>query len=265
MANITFNWTCPYCGHAQAVGEAKVHSSEQHIGISDLAEGSLNLVAFGIGCANHECLKLTLTLAVRPDTWNSTKYEYNVDYGAPATYFQRALPRSDSKPQPEYIPVALREDYEEACLIRDDSPKAAATLARRCLQGMIRDFCEIQRATLDQEIKALHKAIQDGNAPSGVSPESVDAIDHVRKVGNIGAHMEKNIDLIIAVEPEEAQALIGLIEILFDEWYVAKETRTRRLAQIASISAEKQQAILDARSQATPDGEVQPEAQGTSA
>ena len=58
-----------------------------------------------------------------------------------------------------------------------------------------------------------------------MTPESVEAIDHVRTIGNIGAHMEKDIDLIIEVDPGEAQALIELIELLFEEWYVAKYER----------------------------------------
>jgi hypothetical protein len=33
----------------------------------------------------------------------------------------------------------------------------------------------------------------------------VDAIDHVRKIGNIGAHMEADINVIVEVEPKEAQ------------------------------------------------------------
>ena len=68
---------------------------------------------------------------------------------------QRLLPKFASKPQPEYIPYALREDYDEACSICDLSPKAAATLVQRCLQGMIRDFCKINdKRTLNDEIKA---------------------------------------------------------------------------------------------------------------
>ena len=36
----------------------------------------------------------------------------------------------------------------------------------------------------------------------------------VRKVGNIGAHMEKDINVIVDVDPDEAQHLIGLITFL---------------------------------------------------
>ena len=52
-----------------------------------------------------------------------------------------------------------------------------------------------------------------------------DAIDAVRKVGNIGAHIEKDINVIIDVEPREAELLIGLIEMLLKDWYVVREER----------------------------------------
>jgi hypothetical protein len=112
---------------------------------------------------------------------------------------------------------------------------------------MIRNFCGIAKGTLDLEIKELRGRLDNGEAPSGVTHESVDAIDHVRSIGNIGAHMEKDINLIIEVEPGEAQALIGLIEMLFDEWYVARHSRQQKLAQIAAIATDKKKQISDGR------------------
>lgn len=155
----------------------------------------------------------------------------------------RLLPKGSSKPQPTFIPQALRQDYEEACAIRDLSPKAAATLVRRCLQGMIRDFCKITgKRTLFDEIQALKSAVDEGKAPRGVSAESIDAIDQVRSIGNIGAHMEHDINIIVDVEPDEAQILIELVEMLFDEWYVARHNRQDRLAAIQKIAQTKQEA-----------------------
>jgi hypothetical protein len=149
------------------------------------------------------------------------------------------MPESSAKPQPDHIPRSLREDYLEACRIRDLSPKASATLARRCLQGMIRDFCKIAKNTLDLEIRALKEAVDQDKAPRGVTPESVDAIDHVRKVGNIGAHMEKDIDLIVEIDSGEAQLLIELVETLFEEWYVARKLREERFANLATLREAK--------------------------
>lgn len=38
-----------------------------------------------------------------------------------------------------------------------------------------------------------------------IDPITWQAIDSVRSIGNIGVHMEKDIDFIIAVEPDEEQ------------------------------------------------------------
>ncbi|URK16947.1 DUF4145 domain-containing protein [Thalassospira sp. GO-4] len=133
---------------------------------------------------------------------------------------------------PEYIPDALREDYEEACKTVDVSPKASATLARRCLQGMIRDYWGIKKSRLVDEIKALEDK---------VDPDTWQAIDAVRGLGNIGAHMEKDINLILSVEPEEAVALIELIEDLFQTWYVQRHERQQRRKRVVEIADAKRQ------------------------
>jgi hypothetical protein len=109
---------------------------------------------------------------------------------------------------------------------------------------MIRDFCGISKARLIDEIKELRKRIDEGNAPKGVEHETMDAIDAVREIGNIGAHMEKDISHIVEVDPGEAQTLIELIEMLFDEWYVARHTREERLSRIKQIASDKKDAKL---------------------
>jgi hypothetical protein len=38
-------------------------------------------------------------------------------------------------------------------------------------------------------------------ALSECSPDTVATIDHVRQIGNIGAHMEANINVIVDVDP----------------------------------------------------------------
>ena len=149
-------------------------------------------------------------------------------------------PQESSKPQPASVPEVIAEDYYEACKIRDLSPKASATLLRRCLQGMIRDFCGISKKTLNEEIKTLSSAVSSGTGPPGVLPDTIEAIDHVRGIGNIGAHMEQDVNYIIPVKPGEAQALIELIELLFGEWYVARESRKQKLERVRAIGTEKQ-------------------------
>ena len=113
--------------------------------------------------------------------------------------------------------------------------------AEQCLDMAESELPENRTALLGliDEIRELESKLNEGNAPKGVTPESVEAIDHVRSIGNIGAHMEADVNLIIEIDPGEAQELIGLIEMLFEEWYVARHDRNQRLAKIAAARAAK--------------------------
>jgi len=51
--------------------------------------------------------------------------------------------------------------------------------------------------------------------------------------------MEKDINLVIEVEPQEAQLLIGLIEILIRDWYITRHERQVHLAEIVAIAGAK--------------------------
>jgi hypothetical protein len=145
------------------------------------------------------------------------------------------IPASDAKVFPEYVSAAIRNDYSEACAIKKLSPKASATLSRRCLQGMIRDFWKVSKPRLIDEINALQDK---------VDPLTWQAIDAVRSVGNIGAHMEKDINVIIDVDPEEAAQLIGLIELLIKDWYITRHEREERLKAIAALANAKKTAKI---------------------
>lgn len=233
------HWVCPHCQVAQVVPPEKHFVEWQLIDIPGLKTPSARTLVNAYGCSNPDCLRLTARVAIYANVTRG-----RITQAEPVASAQ-LLPKGTSKPQPEYIPAALRDDYAEACAIREASPKASATLVRRCLQGMIRDFCGIQdKKTLYAEIEALRKMVDDGHAPSGVTAESVEAIDQVRGIGNIGAHMEHDINLIVDVDPDEAQMLIELVEMLFAEWYVARHVRRERLAKIRGIAADKQEARL---------------------
>ena len=231
------NWTCPYCQMPQTITKPKRWSEFQYVDILEHSLGDVGAVVSALGCANEKCQQITVTFRLVKALCAGNSYFPARD--EPDLFNRQILPDGTAKYQPEYIPSAIREDYREACLIRDLSPKASATLARRCLQGMIRDFTKIARSTLYQEITDLRKAVDDGSAPRNVSAESVAAIDHVRSIGNIGAHMETDVDHIVSVEPEEAQMLIELIETLFDEWYVERHVRAERFAALGALADAK--------------------------
>ena len=229
------SWQCPYCGEFQVLAfeNKKVGTIKNHfVKISEY--GSVELQALSIACLNLECKKLTLIVKMMEVVGRGGR--------AIVTTLKKEwqlLPDSMAKPQPEYIPESIRQDYEEACKIESLSPKASATLARRCLQGMIRDFCKISDSSLLQEIKKLKVKFNNNELPQGVTSESIEAIDNARKVGNIGAHMEKDINLIVDIKQDEARVLIELIEALFDEWYVSQHKREKRFKNLREITKEK--------------------------
>ena len=80
-----------------------------------------------------------------------------------------------------------------------------------------------QKGRLVDEIKQIEDKI---------SPESLKEINLIRNMGNIGAHMEKDVNLVIDIDPGEARLLIELIESLIKEWYIDKHERKKRTAAL---------------------------------
>lgn len=74
-----------------------------------------------------------------------------------------------------------------------------------------------------------------------VDPDTWESIEAVRKVGNIGAHMEKDVDLIVEVDEREASLLIELIESLFEDWYVDRFKREQRNKRMKAMAEDKDQ------------------------
>ena len=122
-------------------------------------------------------------------------------------------PISQAKQFPKYVPQPIRDDYEEACAIVNLSPRASATLSRRCLQGMLRDFWKVSESTLAKEIAAL---AEDDKVPA----EQRQILHVLRNIGNIGAHPEADVNLIIDINSEDAEKLIKVIELFINKWYV---------------------------------------------
>lgn len=219
------NWQCPHCGRHTTIADER-HSINHHRFDLNSKYGKQVLSTMVIACPNPECKEVTVRASI-------AGFRYNRDGGYADDDPRQTwslIPQASMKPFPDYIPAPILADYREACLVRDLSPKAAATLARRCLQGMIRDFWGIARDKLVQEIQEIREK---------VAPDTWDAIESIRKIGNIGAHMEKDINVIVEVDPSEAQLLIELVESLLVEWYVQRHERAKRNAALVGAAATK--------------------------
>lgn len=229
-------WTCPHCRHSQVRTEDNSSTEKIHLdlGVTNIGDASFEYLA--MRCLNSDCNQLSFNLGLGSRRWDQLQHRHDYDY---SLWCDAIYPSSAAKPQPDFIPEVIVEDYYEACKIQKLSPKASATLSRRCIQGMIRDFAKIKAPTLYKEIETLREAIEDGSADRSISEESVEALHAVRAIGNIGAHMEKDVNHIVEVDEEEAGVLIELIEQLFDEWYGEREKRKARLDRVRKVADEK--------------------------
>lgn len=178
-------------------------------------------------CVNSECGEITLGLCLEHGDYYPSSDGWKVEEKIQEWTI---LPESSAQPQPDYIPAPIRKSYTEACRIKELSPTASATLSRRCLQAMIHDFWGINKGNLYKEIEAL---------PDEVSPETLAAIHAVRQIGNIGAHMKFDTDTLVDVDVDEAAAMIDLIELLFDGWYIARYNRAEKLRRMTEAIAKR--------------------------
>lgn len=212
---------CPHCNTSAIIDENNMEDGCFSLKLSN--RGWKKEISYvHVICSNPNCNQSTLDIQVC-DT--NGFYKKNI-------FSKRILPPFASKPVPPCIPVQIAQDYQEACKICELSPKAAATLIRRCLQGMIRDFWGVNKKNLKDAIDEIQDKIDS---------ETWEAVEGIRKIGNIGAHMERDINLIIDVDPQETKLLIELVESLFDEWYVSREKRRERNKKIVEAANQKEE------------------------
>lgn len=220
MIEIDFNkqtFTCPYCRRQQAFSYANVGHS-----VNSFPEGlcgkkaldSEKIDVYHICCSNDSCKRIIIS-----GRFLKSGRQFDI------------LPQYVHKIYPDYIPKQILDDYTEAADIIELSPKAAATLFRRCLQGMIHDFWNIKDKNLYVEISQLKNK---------VSASMWNALDGLRKIGNIGAHMETDVNLIIDIDVSEAKKLKKLIELLFDKWYKTRHDEDELYNDITDTSNKKQ-------------------------
>jgi len=231
-----FNWNCPYCGQATTITSVNHDAGSTSLDVSAKERTDYTFQVSATKCPNADCGKVQIDAALfengmvkHGDGFQSWRPKDQINQWA-------LLPRSQAKPMPEYVPEEIRSNYEEACLIQKDSPKASAAMSRRCLQGIVRDFWDIpaaKRGKLGTEISYIQDRID---------VDTFNSIKAVREVGDIGAHMEKSVDTIVDVEPEEATLLIELIETLISDWYVAKHRRANRNKALQQTVAAKRTA-----------------------
>ncbi|MDD5568172.1 MAG: DUF4145 domain-containing protein [Candidatus Omnitrophica bacterium] len=130
-------------------------------------------------------------------------------------------------PLSQDVPDDFSQDYKEACLVINDSPKASAALSRRCLQNIIRGVAGVKKSDLNKEIEEL---LDTKSLPTRLA----DSVDAIRVLGNFAAHPIKstNTGEIVDVEPGEAEWLLDVLEGLFDFYFVQPAELGRKRDQL---------------------------------
>ncbi|HYA87481.1 MAG TPA: hypothetical protein VEI57_10505 [Nitrospirota bacterium] len=219
-------WHCPFCNSDQAVIDQGRQITFADLTIAN-ADGPRRLVTKFVVCPNPACGKFSLSASL-----HSLEVSGNRSYTGKHIKTWSLVPPSRARSFPVDIPQTVLQDYREACLAFEFSPKVASALSRRCLSEILRDFWRVQPGRLGDEFRQIRGT---------VDPLTWEAIESVRKNGMIGARMDGEGAEILDTEPGEAESLIGLIETLIQDWYVTREDRRRRLAKIKEVTGQSAQ------------------------
>ena len=212
---------CPFCNTEQVVTERGRQVTLCDLAIEN-AEGPRRLVVKFVVCPNPRCREFSLSTSL-----HVLESQGKRSYTGKHLASWNLVPSSRARSFPVALPPQVLEDYREASLTVEQSPKVAAALARRCLSSMLRDFWRVQPGSLNDEFRQVKGT---------VDPLTWEAIESVRSTGLIGARMESEGAEILETEQGEARLLIGLIETLLQDWYVEREARRKRLADIKQIA-----------------------------
>lgn len=223
------NWQCSYCGTFTTINDDD--RTEDHATLNSRSKHKvLRLEAISITCPNPFCKELAIDITIRNGSYSVQKME--MQWGN-AVYYHGLWPEGRVMHLPSTIPEAIQKTYREAVLVLPISGAASAALSRRCLQGIVRDFFKIprnRRGELGAELSFVRDMI---------NAQIWEDIQAVRAVGDIGAHMDKNVDVIIDVDQDEAALVIGLIEELFKVWYIERDRREAHSGKLKALLEDK--------------------------
>ena len=227
-------WECLHCRKSTTI--IQYSKNYQRKTFNCKYNDGINIAFEKITCPNKKCNKESTLLTYH-------KYIISPMGGGnycPIKHWQ-IEPRGNFKDFTMYkVPEHILRDYEEACLIKSISPNASATMSRRCLQSMVRDYWGIKERSLFEEIEKLKKI--DNPEKGKVRPIVLNAIDNIRKIGNIGSHFKENENEMLSdVTEYEAGKMIWLIEHLIDNWYVQRYENKKHLEELNQSRNDEQQ------------------------
>ncbi len=176
-------------------------------------------------CPNNDCNKLIIKIALVSVEIDSNNYVYNF-WSKDDGIMIYPKTRSFTPASKEVDPV-VANDFNEASVILDLSPKASAALSRRCLQYILREKAKVKHTDLSKEIQEV---IDSKQLPQSLSQN----LDAIRTIGNFAAHPTKNTSTgeIIDVEPVEAEWLLNTLEFLIQFYYIQPAENEKKFEKL---------------------------------
>lgn len=205
---------CPHC-------QVEINEDFREVYIGEYKDAHYSV--FYMKCPNPDCKMPVILLASSKSPMHYSNGKTTLKDSAKKIDIIYPL-SSGRTPAASEVDSKFAEDYNEACLVLPFSPKASAALSRRCLQNIIRMKENIKKKNLMLEIDEL---VSLNKLPSFLSEN----LQTIRGFGNIAAHgMEDQVSgQILDVEPEEADFLLDILELMFDFYFVqpAKAAKIR--------------------------------------
>ena len=195
----TVVWNCPWCGHDQMANRESWTSPavSSKMGVGKYT--GLRIAVNWTTCLNSKCGEVSVQACMEEVEVNRAVMGRHDSLTRKVRDLDRwhLWPKSRARPFPTYLPEGVRSSYEQACYCEEQAPAASATMARRALHEMLKDFCGSKGKNLKEDIDTLKKQVAQGNGPDGVLADSVDRLHHLREMGNIGAHLERGTNEIL--------------------------------------------------------------------
>ncbi len=157
------SWICPHCGTTATLSDSDRKNGCSSAAIDTAPDNECISIWYAVvKCPSKTCGKYVMD--IQTFFGSADKYASGARNGRVTVDRSRSFGVGKVRIEPRIglplsslVPLVVQQDYEEACLIKDLSPKASATLCRRALQGMIRDFWKVTKPKLHDELTDIKK------------------------------------------------------------------------------------------------------------
>ena len=206
---------CPHCRSHFILYEGKnFFSSRIKMDIEARKEDPLHVIIYHFICSNSDC-KIPVIIFTVVDNEDRQLRKFVYPEHAHSDFVQS-------------IPESLGGTYEKALALSVSDPKASARLANQCVQGMLRDVWNVTPGSLHEEIEQIRDMLDE---------DVLTSLDSVYNSDNIGRCLMTGTDG--AVDCEEAELMLRLVELLGREWYLHRDRQRHKRAEIVALAQQR--------------------------